>query len=110
MREPLLTVNDVARTLSLSASAVREMAARGEIPMFKIGRLWRMRRATLEFYIGRIERASPSQDTGARIQDFDLHGQARACRLRENSDPAAKSHPMRDGVFIRLPARDSRER
>lgn len=42
--EDTLTVEEVAASLRLTGRGVRKMATRGDIPAYKIGRLWRIPR------------------------------------------------------------------
>jgi PTS system nitrogen regulatory IIA component len=42
-----LTVTEVATHLRLSEYAVRDMAKRGQLPAYKVGHLWRIRRQDL---------------------------------------------------------------
>jgi len=48
-----LTVPEVAALLRLEKITVQRMLARGEIPGFKIGRLWRIRRSDVDHYFDR---------------------------------------------------------
>jgi len=50
-REPLIDAQDAARLLRLHPVTVREMAARGEIPAMRIGRVWRFRSSSLDAWI-----------------------------------------------------------
>lgn len=50
-------LKDVARLLSLSPSKVRDMAAKGEIEVFKIGRVRRVHGTDLAAYIERQKKA-----------------------------------------------------
>ncbi len=45
---PLLTVEDLAAYLSLSARGAREILQRGELPGFRVGRRWYLRREDLD--------------------------------------------------------------
>jgi excisionase family DNA binding protein len=53
--EKLLTVQELAAILELGESTVRTMAERGELPMFKIGRGWRMRESAFKSWLARKE-------------------------------------------------------
>lgn len=47
--ETLIPVHHVARRLGVSERTVRNLAARGDIPAFKLGpKLWRFRRRDIE--------------------------------------------------------------
>ena len=49
----IMTVEEVARYLSLHELTVRRLAREGEIPAFKIGRQWRVRKDLLDRWIER---------------------------------------------------------
>ncbi len=49
----LMTVEEVARYLSLHELTVRRLAREGEIPAFKIGRQWRVKKDLLDRWIER---------------------------------------------------------
>lgn len=48
MRADYMTPQEVAEKLGVCPDTVRQMAARGEIPMLKIGRKWIMLRKVFE--------------------------------------------------------------
>ena len=48
---PVMTVEEIAEYLSLHPLTVRRLARDGEIPAFKVGRQWRVKRALLERWI-----------------------------------------------------------
>jgi PTS system nitrogen regulatory IIA component len=50
-REPLIDAKAAARLLRLHPVTVREMAARGEIPALRIGRVWRFRISSLDAWV-----------------------------------------------------------
>lgn len=50
---PLMTVQEVAKYLSLHELTVRRLAREGGIPAFKVGRQWRVKRDLLERWIER---------------------------------------------------------
>lgn len=56
--DELLTVEEVAEILKLSAYKIRELCKKGELSGFKLGdgRQWRIQRADLEDYINRQRR------------------------------------------------------
>jgi len=57
--EPLIDANEAGRVLKIHPVTVREMSARGELPGFKIGKVWRFRASSLDQWIAtRIELAS----------------------------------------------------
>jgi excisionase family DNA binding protein len=49
--EPLIDAQDAARILKLHPVTVREMAARGDIPCLRIGRVWRFRASSLDAWV-----------------------------------------------------------
>jgi excisionase family DNA binding protein len=49
----IMTVEEVARYLSLHELTVRRLAREGEIPAFKIGRQWRVKKDLLDRWIER---------------------------------------------------------
>jgi excisionase family DNA binding protein len=48
-----MTIEQVARYLSLHELTVRRLARDGEIPAFKVGRQWRIKRELLDRWIER---------------------------------------------------------
>ena len=51
--DEIMTIEEVARYLSLHELTVRRLAREGEIPAFKIGRQWRVKKALLDRWIER---------------------------------------------------------
>lgn len=51
--DQIMTIEEVARYLSLHELTVRRLAREGEIPAFKIGRQWRVKKALLDRWIER---------------------------------------------------------
>jgi excisionase family DNA binding protein len=49
----IMTIEEVARYLSLHELTVRRLAREGEIPAFKVGRQWRVKRDLLDHWIER---------------------------------------------------------
>jgi excisionase family DNA binding protein len=49
----IMTVEEVAQYLSLHELTVRRLAREGEIPAFKIGRQWRVKKDLLDRWIER---------------------------------------------------------
>jgi len=49
----IMTIEQVARYLSLHELTVRRLAREGEIPAFKIGRQWRVKKNLLDRWIER---------------------------------------------------------
>ena len=54
----LMTAREVATYLSCSASTVRRMAASGEMPHYRLGRLVRFRREEVDSWLVRIHRGA----------------------------------------------------
>jgi excisionase family DNA binding protein len=53
----LIHVNHVAKRLAVSERTVRNLAAKGKIPGFKIGiKLWRFRERDIDAYLAQRER------------------------------------------------------
>jgi len=51
--DQIMTIEEVARYLSLHELTVRRLAREGEIPAFKIGRQWRVKKTLLDRWIER---------------------------------------------------------
>jgi excisionase family DNA binding protein len=49
--DQIMTIEQVARYLSLHELTVRRLAREGEIPAFKVGRQWRVKKALLDRWI-----------------------------------------------------------
>jgi excisionase family DNA binding protein len=49
--EPLWTVKEVARYLRIKPETVRAMARRGDLPVVKVGRMWRFKRNLIEKWL-----------------------------------------------------------
>ena len=47
----LWTADDVANYLRLKPNTVREMARRGDIPVYKVGRLWRFKPTDIRAWV-----------------------------------------------------------
>ena len=60
--DEIMTIEEVARYLSLHELTVRRLAREGEIPAFKIGRQWRVKKALLDRWIEREAMRNFSQD------------------------------------------------
>ena len=54
--DEIMTIEEVARYLSLHELTVRRLAREGEIPAFKVGRQWRVKRRILDRWIERETR------------------------------------------------------
>lgn len=59
--DEIMTIEEVARYLSLHELTVRRLAREGEIPAFKIGRQWRVKKALLDRWIEREAMRNISQ-------------------------------------------------
>ena len=57
----IMTIEEVARYLSLHELTVRRLAREGEIPAFKIGRQWRVKKILLDRWIEREVRRNISE-------------------------------------------------
>ena len=64
---PIMTVEEVAKYLSLHPLTVRRLARDGEIPAFKIGRQWRVKKALLERWIA--ERSAMKTDAAPEPEE-----------------------------------------
>ena len=49
--DPIMTIDEVAEYLHLHPLTVRRLARDGEIPAFKVGRQWRIKRELLDRWI-----------------------------------------------------------
>lgn len=49
--KPLLTVKDVAKRTALAERTVRQKADLGEIPAYKLGKVWRFKEEDIDDYI-----------------------------------------------------------
>jgi len=49
--DPLWTVEDVATYLRLEPETVRSMTREGELPAFKVGRVWRYRHSEIKLWL-----------------------------------------------------------
>lgn len=54
-KESGMTPEEVAEYLNCSAYTIREMSRRGEIPHYRVGKLYRYRKAVLENWISEQE-------------------------------------------------------
>jgi excisionase family DNA binding protein len=58
----MLTISEVAKYLKLHELTVRRLAREGELPAFKVGRQWRIKRNLLEAWIEeRSGKGSPTE-------------------------------------------------
>ena len=58
----MLTISEVAKYLKLHELTVRRLAREGELPAFKVGRQWRIKRNLLESWIeARSGKGSPAE-------------------------------------------------
>jgi excisionase family DNA binding protein len=51
--DPIMTIDEVAEYLDLHPLTVRRLARDGEIPAFKVGRQWRVKRAILDHWLAK---------------------------------------------------------
>ncbi len=49
--DPIMTIEELAVYLQLHPLTVRSLARAGEIPTFKVGRQWRIKRETLDQWL-----------------------------------------------------------
>lgn len=58
-----MTVDEVAKTLKVSAATVRRMLVRGQLPGRKVGvRQWRVSAAALKSYIAGDDKPNPATE------------------------------------------------
>jgi excisionase family DNA binding protein len=67
----IMTIEEVARYLSLHELTVRRLAREGEIPAFKIGRQWRVKKDLLDRWIERETMRNIGEGDGARGEGSD---------------------------------------
>ena len=53
--EPLWTVEDLAAYLKLQPETIRMMARRGELPAYKIGKVWRFQKNVIHDMLSKME-------------------------------------------------------
>ena len=58
MTDRLLTVEEAAEYLGVSAYTMREWARQGKVPAVRLGRYWRFLESSLAGWLGAIERAA----------------------------------------------------
>jgi len=58
MKSDIMTMEEVADYLKLKLKTAYAIAARGDIPGFKVGGSWRFRRSEIEKWIAKQERDS----------------------------------------------------
>ena len=61
---PIMTTEELAAHLQLHQLTVRRLARSGEIPAFKVGRQWRIKRALLDAWLEQtsMENLRPKDD------------------------------------------------
>lgn len=62
--DEIMTIEEVARYLSLHELTVRRLAREGEIPAFKVGRQWRVKRRILDRWIERETLRNLGRESG----------------------------------------------
>lgn len=75
--DELLSIEAVARYLGVSERTVYNRVRSGDLPALKVGRLWRVRAADLEAWLGGA--SEPAQSGASELQGFALlerHGAA----------------------------------
>ncbi len=55
VQEEILDADEVARLLRFNERTVKRLAAKGELPGFRVGGRWRFRRASIDEYIKQQE-------------------------------------------------------
>ena len=60
MDHEILTAADVAKFLRIPKTTVYDLAQRGRLPAFKVGRHWRFRKTRIEQWLERQENGSIS--------------------------------------------------
>ncbi len=61
----MMTVDEVADYLQLHPLTVRKLGRTGEIPMFKVGRQWRIKRALLDAWLEQTSMENLRRDLAA---------------------------------------------
>ena len=61
----IMTIEEVARYLSLHELTVRRLAREGEIPAFKVGRQWRVKKDLLDRWIERETMRNIGEDVSS---------------------------------------------
>jgi len=74
--EEYLTLEELAAELKLSRSNLRRLAAEGELPAVKVGRLWRFRRRQIEAWLQMQE--NQPRSVGAR-EELEHEQTAEGC-------------------------------
>ena len=59
--EEPIDAEEAAKMLGVTARTVTRLAERGEIPAFRVGRLWKFRRSDIQKYIERQIRFPPDK-------------------------------------------------
>ncbi|MBE0417178.1 MAG: helix-turn-helix domain-containing protein [Coriobacteriia bacterium] len=72
--EDLLDIASVAEYLGVSERTVYDKVRSGELPAFKVGRLWRVRRRDLEAWLGESQQSRPERAASgsADVRDASL--------------------------------------
>ena len=70
----IMTIEEVARYLGLHELTVRRLAREGEIPAFKIGRQWRVKKDLLDRWIERASMRNIGEGDGVWGKDPDTSG------------------------------------
>lgn len=67
-RDSLMTTREVAAYLNCSTNTVRRLAAGGQLPHYRLGRMVRFRRAEVDNWLG-ASRPNQEQSTPRLIED-----------------------------------------
>lgn len=79
----ILTLEEAAELLDVSRRALREAAARGEVPGCKIARRWRFSRVALHQWLSDTEKAHPYLRHAGALADNPLWEEVQAAIVRE---------------------------
>lgn len=97
--EKYYTVNEIAEILKLGKSTVREMAETGYLPMFKIGRSWRIRESVLKDWLIRKENEENGKCLRKIPEEMVFESES---RRKENSQICRTHKVGSDGRFARV--------
>jgi excisionase family DNA binding protein len=72
MEKEILTLEEAAELLEISPRALREAAARGEVPARKVANRWRFSRFALHRWLSGLEKAHPYLSHAGALADNPL--------------------------------------
>lgn len=97
--EELYTVNEIAEILKLGISTVRDMAESSSLPMFKIGRAWRIRKSVFEAWL-----TGKENDNGRCVRKESKEMVFERASQRKESASLRGNHKIgSSGRFARIP-------